>query len=781
MRFKLIVITLFAILALALAAGSRQGVVYSGDWATALQGMSQKPAVGLDVDGKRGLVRFHHRGHEAFGRRSGFDAPYLNKNAGSMNCVVCHHRRDTTDPTHPDTTDVADRKQFQRCTECHRTAEDDPRNFVDREGYILNAREAYHRLCVGCHMQKQDMAARGEYKVVDKLPVKCSECHERGAVYEARAEIPEPQPEENPYAGRTMYPDYSKAAPVPTTAYDPTGYAGASRIDTPPQVTGNTIPVTDRWRIGFPDDPRYQKGHIYNPYRQNVLKGDYPLFGQHDFFVLTAESESFVNAKRIPVPSNVAAQRPDSEEFFGRGGQFFYNQNFILSLELFHGDTSFKPVDWRIHVTPVFNINYLHTQENGLVNIDVRRLNSRTDGYIALQEAFGEYRLGDTTKIIPFLKGGRDGDKKSPYFDTTSVRGGIQPFISDFRGFIFSDTNLGVRVFGNYANNRYQYNTAYFYMLEKDTNSELNTPHFRNQTVFIANLFRQDTHWHGYTTEFSFHYNNDRPSVHYDENGFLVRPALIGSVRPHGVNAAYLGWTGDGHMGKWNITHAFYQALGSDSDNPIAGRKVDINAQLAAAELSLDRDWLRFKGSFLFASGDKKPFDGTARGFDSILDHQEFAGGSFSFFNSQGIPLTNTAVLLTTPGSLLPSLRSSKTEGQSNFVNPGIFIYNLGAEAEVTPKWRAILNANYSHFHHTEPLSEVLFQPNIRKPIGFDYGGGVLYRPLLSENWVISAGFSSLVPGTGFRDIYSSNCNGQSCGAKSKILYSAFVKLKFQY
>ena len=114
---------------------------------------------------------------------------------------------------------------------------------------------------------------------------------------------------------------------------------------------------------------------------------------------------------------------------------------------------------------------------------------------------------------------------------TTSVRAGIQPFISDFRGFIFSDTNLGVRLFGNYANNRYQFNAAYFYMLEKDTNSELNTPHFRDQTVFIANLFRQDTVHHGYTTQFSFHYNDDRPTRHFDENDFLVRPALIGDVR----------------------------------------------------------------------------------------------------------------------------------------------------------------------------------------------------------------------------------------------------------
>ena len=246
------------------------------------------------------------------------------------------------------------------------------------------------------------------------------------------------------------------------------------------------------------------------------------------------------------------------------------------------------------------------------------------------------------------------------------------------------------------------------------------------------------------------------------------------------VHAYYLGWAGDG-TGRFNITHAFYQALGQDSRNPIAGRKTDINARMAASELSIDRDWLRLKASFLLASGDKKPFDDKATGFDSIQDLQEFAGGRFSFWNSQAIPLTNTAVLLTTPGSLLPDLRSSKPEGQANFVNPGIFIYNLGTEAELTPKLRAILNLNYSHFHHTEPLSELLFQPGIRKPIGVDYGIGFLYRPMLSENSIISAGFSSLVPGSGFRDIYSSNCDGQSCGAKSKILYSVFVKLKFTY
>jgi hypothetical protein len=133
------------------------------------------------------------------------------------------------------------------------------------------------------------------------------------------------------------------------------------------------------------------------------------------------------------------------------------------------------------------------------------------------------------------------------------------------------------------------------------------------------------------------------------------------------------------------------------------------------------------------------------------------------------------------PESLLPSLRSSKTEGQANFVNPGVFLYNLGLDADLTPKLKGILNLNYLHFHHTETLEGLLFQPGIRKSIGLDYGAGVIYRPFLNENTIVAGGVSSLIPGVGFKDIYSSNCAGQGCGTKGKILYSAFVRVKFVY
>lgn len=725
---------------------------------------TRRAEIAFDTDGLRGLVLFDHFEHEG---QINPDQSFAHKAIGGISCVGCHHT----------VKDVTDLKQFQKCSECHREQgfADNP---ADNAGIELNRREIFHRLCISCHRASNLNVTRGRLK---NSPVtKCGECHDKGAMapeFAKMEEMPAPyQPQPRP-------------APTPIPAVGsiqnpvdkPLGYAGRSTVGTPEQTSADYVPRPDRWRIGFPDDPRYIEGKLLNPYRQNLLKGDYPIFGQHNFLAITAESDSLVNVRRVPVPSDVSTKNPDSPEFFGNGDQVFFRQNFIVSFDLFHGDTSFKPIDWRIHVTPVFDLNYLQAQENGIVNIDVRRGTTRTDAYIALQDAFVEVRLGDTTKLLPFLRKKDSQGGHSPFFDTTSVRTGIQPFVSDFRGFIFSDVNLGIRLFGNYASNRYQYNVAYFNLLEKDTNSELNTMHSRDQSVFVANVYRQDTIWKGYTSQFSFHFNNDRPSRHYDENGFLVRPAEIGDVAPHGVKVAYLGWTGDGHIGRLNVTHAFYEALGHDTHNPIAGRRVDINAQMAALELSEDRDWLRFRGSFFWASGDKNPLDGTARGFDSIVDFPEFAGGKFSFWNSQEIRLSQTGVALTSPDSLLPSLRSSKNEGQSNFVNPGIFVYNAGLDAELTQKIKAVFNLNYLRFHHTEPLELLLFQPGIHHEIGWDYGGGVEYRPLLNENIVVAAGASSLIPGLGFKDIYSSICSGEGCGARPKNLYSIFVRLKLTY
>ena len=110
-----------------------------------------------------------------------------------------------------------------------------------------------------------------------------------------------------------------------------------------------------------------------------------------------------------------------------------------------------------------------------------------------------------------------------------SIRIGIQPFSSDFRGFLFQDNQLGVRLFGDRDNNRYQYNLAFFARLEKDTNSGLNdiSQMIRNDYLAVANLYAQDFPVPGFTSQVTVIYNWNREGneIHYDKNGFPSRPA----------------------------------------------------------------------------------------------------------------------------------------------------------------------------------------------------------------------------------------------------------------
>jgi len=529
-----------------------------------------------------------------------------------------------------------------------------------------------------------------------------------------------------------------------------------------PSASQVFLETPERWSISIPEWNRYARSgeypyvrpHWWDPFNRNKLKGDVPILGQQTFLNFTGTSVTQLDGRRLPLPSGVSTANPGSPGFFGKGEQLFLGQTFRFSFDLFHGDTSFRPVDWRIRVTPTVNVNYLKVRELGIVNPDVRHGTTRLDSRIGLQEAQVEVKLRDL----------------SANYDFVSVRAGIQQFKRDFRGFLFVEEQPGIRIFGTLRSNRWQYNAAYFYFLEKDTNSGLNTFEPRHQQVFLVNAYHQDFLRPGYTAQLSVHYNKDDASLHYDENDFLVRPAPIGSVAPHNIRAAYIGWTGDGHFGRLNLTHAFYQALGSDSLNPIAGRAVTINAQMAAAEVSVDRDWKRFKASVFYASGDASPRDNRARGFDAIVDSPEFAGGIFSLWNREGIRLTGTGVALTPPDSLLPSLRSNKEEGQANFVNPGIFLVNAGANFDLTPKLRSLVNVNFLRFMETAPLEELLFQAPIHSTIGMEYNVGAEYRPPLSENIVIRGGASALTPGQGLRDIYS-----------GKTQFSVFANVRLQF
>ena len=221
------------------------------------------------------------------------------------------------------------------------------------------------------------------------------------------------------------------------------------------------IPVRDRWRIvkslGLMP---YNKLDPYNP---NVLKGDLPVLqkglGDDWFFNLTAVSDTLIEARRLPTPVGAqSTQNPGSNATFGDGRQSAFVETAIVSLSLIKGNTTFRPPDYEFRFVPVVNFNRVMTEEVRAVNIDPARGPDRNDSFVGVQELFVDKHLRDV----------------SVRYDFDSVRFGIQPFSADFRGFLFLDQPLGVRLFGTRDSNRWQYNAAWFRRLEKDTNSGLN-------------------------------------------------------------------------------------------------------------------------------------------------------------------------------------------------------------------------------------------------------------------------------------------------------------------
>src|SRR5262245_61483286 len=106
------------------------------------------------------------------------------------------------------------------------------------------------------------------------------------------------------------------ASPLLWPVDPPLGYTGPSGI-LPREVQQDShfVPMEDRWRIGFPEWDRYGRGHptledypydtgyLLNPYRQNVLKGDYPIIGQHNFLTMTATNDLLLEARQVPTPT----------------------------------------------------------------------------------------------------------------------------------------------------------------------------------------------------------------------------------------------------------------------------------------------------------------------------------------------------------------------------------------------------------------------------------------------------------------------------------------------
>ena len=111
----------------------------------------------------------------------------------------------------------------------------------------------------------------------------------------------------------------------------PLGFTGPSSVvPSEGQTSSHFVPIEDRWRIGLPewdryglnhpplDDYPYNLGRKHDPYHQNVLKGDYPIIGQHTFLdvtaanALTSSTAVRCRRRRLPLKARRIRTRPIS-------------------------------------------------------------------------------------------------------------------------------------------------------------------------------------------------------------------------------------------------------------------------------------------------------------------------------------------------------------------------------------------------------------------------------------------------------------------------------------
>lgn len=499
--------------------------------------------------------------------------------------------------------------------------------------------------------------------------------------------------------------------PVPASAQAP---PAAEKPAQPPDLE----PDPDRWRLLLPQGVGVQpRTPLSDPYNPNVLKGDYPIYGDKLFFVATGILDTLVDFRR-------------NLDFFQTGrirNIPFHEHNTvgqitgILALEIFHGDTVFTPKDWAVRVTPI--VRWRCGDKNAIdqgCGEDAR-----------LFETFGEAKLFEIGQT----------------FDATSARLGLQAFNSDFFGLIYFDVQPGARIFSEIARNQFKVNVAAFDRLNKEKLSTLNEFKRREHQVVAANLQWDDFLLPGFNLLPSF-------VVNIDDNGKVVGGEL---------NAYYVGITTTGRLGRFNVNSAVYYVFGDTAENTPNRRSQPISAGMVFVQAAYPIQFMTPRLAVAYATGDRDANDNDANGFDSVFDNVNFGGGQFSYLFGEKIQLGATTLLR--GNSIFPSLRGANATSQ--FVNPGVFAVNPGIEAALTPKTLFEANVNYVRFDDTSSLDGATRRRDISHELGYELNAGLTYRPFLNEQAIVFAGGGIFFPGQAIKDAFGTE----------KAVYKALVRL----
>ena len=214
-----------------------------------------------------------------------------------------------------------------------------------------------------------------------------------------------------------------------------------------PLLPHETVPIPDRWRLTDqlqprqpalvrPVQPEHDQGRPAGLRRGLVLQ-----LHRH----LRHRCSRRGSCRRPSARSRASGRRPTTSS--ARASSRRSSQNVIISFVAASRATrrssrrSANSASCRC-----INYNYTHGARKC-----ARSTSTRTKG-TTRRDSF----LGDPGSCSSTTSTTSSSDR----YDFDDVRVGIQPFISDFRGFLFQDQPLGIRFFGTRDNNQWQYNVG---------------------------------------------------------------------------------------------------------------------------------------------------------------------------------------------------------------------------------------------------------------------------------------------------------------------------------
>lgn len=489
-------------------------------------------------------------------------------------------------------------------------------------------------------------------------------------------------------------------------------------------------PVRSRWHPYNLEGHPEISYHLYDPYGQNVLKGDFPLAGDW-FLELTALNTMVYKSRRNLDFSRVFPDLMAAGTLNFVSYNSFYSENLIFGAEFRRHDDSFVPSNFRLRINGVADFKH-----------DINALTAGSDGNAHLFDAFFDLQIADF---------GHNN------FDLLFLRGGFQGFRSDFHGLVFNDVGLGGRLFGETKKNRLRYDFAYFKLFSKNPVSgfiDFSAPS-RHQ-VAIARLTWEDFLAPGWNSEWTFHYNRD------------PRP-LSGISEKADLDTFYFGATFNGRLGRWVFNPAVYAVTGHAER--LEGAQLArhfVAGWMGLLDLQYPFDFWRFRLGYLYASGDSNSADRRDTGFDAISDGVVLFGGPLSYWVGENIKFG--AGDFVRPNSLFPSFRG--VNEAANYINPGLQVVNAGVDLNLSPRVAVATNVNYLRFVETGSYQN-------RIVIG-EHGAGVEFnlfvrwKPFLrqlNENFVLDNGFSLLHPLPGLEGAFQSK----------RTVFSTFTAFRFLF